>query len=117
MIVAAAPDGIRIQQPEWRRPGDGGLIDVNIRLEHAQVGDELKHRIEIALRSAAVALADAIKLELIDAVIRHHIQASRAESLVIPWPGQGEIIFADFKALRLAEPDSFLVRLAVAAPR
>ncbi len=41
MILAAAPDRIRIQQPERRRPGAGGLVDVNVRLERAQFADQL----------------------------------------------------------------------------
>ena len=120
MILAAAPDGVGEEQPERRRPGARGLVDIKIRLERAQLGNELEHGVKIALRAAATGagiLADTIEFELVDAVLLHHIHAQAAKALIIFRAGEREIFVPRFKALRPAELDAQFMRMAIPAPR
>src|SRR5580692_3876737 len=119
MVFAAAPDGIGMQQPERRGPGAGSLIDVNVRLERAQFGDQFEHGFKIAQSRPGVVVAvdaDAVEFELIDAVFLNDINAQFAETPVILRAGEREIAVAYFKPLLLTVLDPFLVRVAVAAP-
>jgi len=76
VILAAAPDGIRVTQPEGRWIGARGEIDVQVGPRLPQIADEVNGSVEIAVELASgahlVGVAGAIELELIDAEFGYH---------------------------------------------
>lgn len=119
MVFAAAPDGIRIKEPERRGPSAGGLVDVDVGPQRAQFGDEFQHGLEIAQARAGVVIAihtNAVELEHVDAVIGDNIDTQRTEAVIVFRTGHGEIAIAGFIAEFLAKLDAFLVGFAIAAP-
>ena len=73
IILAAAPDRVRMHHPERRRPRARREIDKQVRLRCAQFADQMDHRGKIAVEPAArkhrVHISRSIKLELVHAIL------------------------------------------------
>src|SRR5271156_4109112 len=90
-VVATAPDRVGIEEPERRRVGSGGEIDEKVGLQPAKVTDEMKRSVEVAAEGASlddlIDISGAVKLELIDAIPRHHLGGCFMKARIIFWTG------------------------------
>src|SRR5208282_674321 len=84
MIVSPAPGRIYVKQPEWRRPGTGGLVDINVGLRGAQIRYQPQHGVTIARQAVLIrfgACGQAVKLKLVDTIFLNHLQANTMKEL------------------------------------
>ena len=113
VVVAAAPDGVRIAQPEGRGLGSGGEIDEDVRFLLAQPLDEVNGRREIAVKQAAgkhsAGVAGAVELELVDAVLCDHVEAGLLEQAVVFGRGEREAAVHGFVAGLFSGGDALLL--------
>src|SRR5690349_5417161 len=81
----------------------------------------MDRRVEVAVEQTAGerarCVAGAVELELVHAVVAHEAKARLAEPLVVLGTGECEAALVRLEALRFAELQSLLLRLAVPAPR
>ncbi len=87
VIIASAPDRIRITQPERRRISTGREIHVEIRFFSAQFSYQMNRSVKVAIEWTALKrvgrFTRPVELELIDAIISDHVHARIAEALVV----------------------------------
>src|SRR5271165_222522 len=73
-VVAAAPDGVGVEEPEGRRIGSGSEIDEQVGLQPAKVADQVKRCVKVAAERASldylIDVSGAVEFELIDAIFR-----------------------------------------------
>ena len=121
VVLAAAPDRIGIEQPEWRRISSGREVDVKVGLFRAQFADQMDGGVEVAVELASfddlVRVAGAVELELVHAIFLDHVEARIAEVAIVFRPGQRESAFVGFESLRAGRSQTLLLRPVVAAPR
>ena len=83
--------------------------------------DQMDRGVEVAVKGAAgkdaIGIAGSVELELVHAVAVHHLQAGLLECAVVLRAGESVAVAHDLVAVRAAEGDALLLRLAIAAPR
>jgi len=112
-VVASAPDGVGIEQPEGRRPCSRGQVDVEVGLQSAQVADQMNRRIEVGTESAALTTWSALpvpsNLKLVHAVLCDHVRHRIAKDLVVAWAGQRHAAIDNLVAIALGRSHARLL--------
>ena len=120
VIIAAAPDGIRVEQPEWRRVCSCCEVDIDVRPLPAQFADQMDRRVEVAVELAAldyfVGISRAVELELVHAVLVDHLEAGVAEVAIVFRSGEREATFVGFESLRPSRSEALLLWSVIATP-
>ena len=120
VILASAPDGVGVEEPERRCGCASGEIDEDGRLLLPEPFDEVDRRVKVTIKCASgkdfVCISRAIEFELVDVIAIDHFETRILKLLIIPRARERIAVFENFESMLSSVGYSLFFLLIVAAP-